>query len=331
MGQWLALWLWPGLLGGLGGLAWLFCRGHGRARRVFIVVGLLVVWAAGMLLTISSWWPHGLATLSVAFGAAMMLVAYLIWREANQRAEVARLSRIAEVRADRAAALSHEIRTPLALIKGAADLLLEGNPGPLTPQQHAFLQTISQNCEHTIMLSEDLLTQARIEAGLFQLRLESVDLKALIQQVVRGIRRLLSDRGQTISLDYPQVMERIYIDPRLITQALINLLQNATRHTSHGGRIYVTIANNDSAAVITVTDDGAGMSAEERRRLFHKFASGRPLGDGTGLGLVITRQIVELHGGQIMVDTSLGRGTIILFTLPRWKERENGQTARAGS
>ncbi len=329
--EWLPLWLWPGLLGVLGGLGWLYWRGIRRGRLVWSLLGLLAVWATGMLLAAFRWWALGLLTLSLAFAASVTLLVYVAWREGSQRAEIARLRHLADARSDRVAALGHEIRTPLAMIKGAADLLLEGNPGPLTPQQHTFLQTISQNCEHTISLAEDLLIQARIEAGLFKLRLEPVDVKALVQQAVRTIRTLTAGRGQFISLDCPQVMERIHADPRLITQALTNLLQNASRHTSQGGHIYVTIADNEAAVVVSVTDDGAGMSAEERQRLFQKFASGRPLGDGTGLGLVITKQIVELHGGQIMVDTSLGRGTTVLFTLPRWKEGDNGQTARAGS
>jgi len=328
--RWFPLWLLPGLLGALAGLSWLYWRGVRRGRLALSLVGLVLLWGAGMLLAVSPWWSLGLLLLSLAFAAALMLLAYLIWREANHRAEVARLSRIAEVRADRVSALSHEIRTPLAMIKGAADLLLEGSTGLLTSQQQTFLQTISQNCDHTIMLAEDLLTQARIEAGLFKLRLEPVDIKVLGQQAVRAIRHLLINRGQTISFDYPQVMDRICADPRLIIQALTNLLQNASRYTSHGGHIYVTIADNDTEVVISVTDDGAGMSAEERQRLFQKFASGRPLGDGTGLGLVITKQIVELHGGRIMVDTNLGRGTTVLFTLPRWKEGKGGQTARSG-
>ena len=328
--EWLSLWLLPGLVGALGGLGWLYWRGIRRGWLTWGLVGLSALWTAGIGLTALRQWPLALLVLSLAFATSMTLMVYLTWHRANQRVEIARLQRMADVPSDRVSALGHEVRTPLAMIKGAADLLLEGNPGPLTPQQHTFLQTISQNCEHTIALAEDLLIQARIEAGLFKLRLEPVDVNALARQAVRAIRALTAGREQFINLNYPQVMDRIHVDPRLITQALTNLLQNASRYTSQGGHIYVAIADNDSAVVISVTDDGAGMSAEERQQLFQKFASGRPLGNGTGLGLVITRQIIELHGGQIMVDTSLGRGTTVLFTLPRWREKNNGQATRAG-
>jgi len=162
-----------------------------------------------------------------------------------------------------------------------------------------------------------LLVQARIEAGLFKLRLERLDLKDLIYRIVKDARTIAEQRGQTIRIDAPQVMTPVHVDPRLIRQAMMNLLTNASRHTSHGGHIYVSLAENDDRVVVSVMDDGAGMSAEEKNKLFQRFSSGRPLGDGTGMGLVITRQIIELHGGIMMVDTTLGKGTMFLFSIPR--------------
>ena len=328
---WLWLWLIPGILGVGGAGLWLYRRGFRNRHLGWSLMGLAGGWAVGMATLAIGWWPIGLLVISAVFAISIALLAYIVWRESTQQPEIARLRRIAEVRADRMAALSHEVRTPLALIKGATDLVLEGNPGPLTTQQETFLKTISQNCEHIIALAEDMLTQARIDAGLFKLRLVPVDLKALAWEAVRAIRLLTASREQIIHLNCPQVMDHVQADPRLLQQALSNLLQNASRHTSQGGYIYVTISNNDVATIVSVTDNGAGMSEEARRNLFQKFASGRPLGDGTGLGLVITKQIIEMHGGQIMVDTSLGRGTTFLFTLPHWREHDaNGQTARAG-
>jgi signal transduction histidine kinase len=329
--EWLFLWLIPGLIGVSGAGLWLYQRGLRSKRLGWSLAGLAGAWTVGMTTIAIGWWPIGLIVISAAFAASIALLAYIVWRESTQQPEIARLRRIAEVRADRMAALSHEVRTPLALIKGATDLLLEGNPGPLTAQQQTFLKTVSQNCEHIIALAEDMLTQARIDAGLFKLRLVPVDLKALAWEAVRAIRLLTASREQIIHLNCPQVMDQVQADPRLLQQALTNLLQNASRYTSQGGYIYVTISSNDVATIVSVTDNGAGMSEEARRNLFQKFASGRPVGDGTGLGLVITKQIIEMHGGQIMVDTSLGRGTTFLFTLPHWRGNDaNGQAARAG-
>ncbi|HUR07205.1 MAG TPA: ATP-binding protein, partial [Nonomuraea sp.] len=129
-----------------------------------------------------------------------------------------------------------------------------------------------------------------------------------------------AERRQRISLDTPQVTPPIPADPTLTAQALTNLLSNASRFTSMGGSIDVRVMAIDTGIAVYVTDDGAGMTRDQRRRLFHRFVTGRPLADGTGLGLVITKAIVELHGGSIMVDTTSMLGTTFLFTLPARKE-----------
>lgn len=291
-------------------------------RMRLCILALSIAWVTGTFLFALGHWAAGGVCQATAFLVSIVLLRRVALRHVSQQAEITRLRHLAENRADRISVLSHEVRTPLAMIKGAVELLLDGKPGPLTPQQRVFLETISQNCERTITLAEDLLTQARIEAGLFRVNLQATDLKSLARQVVRGMKPLLAQKNQIIHLDYPQVLPHIQADPRLIQQALTNLLNNAMRHTSSGGRIYISISENDQAVSVAVTDDGAGMTSEERRKLFQRFASGRPLGNGTGLGLVIVKQIVELHGGRILVDTTLGQGTTFLFTLPRLIEKD---------
>jgi signal transduction histidine kinase len=235
---------------------------------------------------------------------------------ASQRAEVARLSDLVDRRAEQVAALSHELRTPLAMIKGSADLLLEGTPGPLTQAQERFLTVIDHQCAQVIGLCESLLIQAKIEAGLFTPRPEKTDISVIARDVVAAMRPLCAQRRQRVSLDTPQVTPRIPADPMLVAQALTNLLSNASRFTTVGGNIDVRVMAIDTGICVYVTDDGAGMNREQRHRLFQRFATGQPLADGTGLGLVITKTIVELHGGSIMVDTTSTRGTTFLFTLP---------------
>lgn len=301
---------------------WVVWRARLGRRAGWSLLALGATWCAGAILIALTFSVAGWFLQVLAFIASVIVLVRGFSRRISQQAEITRLRRIAENRADRISVLSHEVRTPLAMIKGAAELLLEGKPGPLTPQQHVFLETISQNCERTITLAEDLLTQARIEAGLFKVNLQATDLKLLTRQLAQGMKPLLAQKSQTIHLDYPQVLQHIQADPRLIQQALTNLLNNAARYTSPGGRIYVSISENDQAVILAVTDDGAGMTTEERQKLFQRFSSGRPLGDGTGLGLVIVKQIVELHGGRILVDTTLGQGTTFLFTLPRLIEND---------
>ena len=237
----------------LGGL---LCRSELQRRTRWLALALVAAWAVGAALAALGQGRAGLPLQALAFAWSAALLAWLPRREAGSRAEIARLRAIAEARAERVSVLSHEVRTPLAMIKAAADLLLEGKPGPLTPQQATFLETISQNCERTIGLAEDLLTQARIEAGLFKVNLQPVDLCGLVRQLARGLRPLLERQGQIMVLDCPQVMPRIQADPRLIQQALTNLLHNASRYTSPGGHIYVNISDNGHTVVDAVTDDG---------------------------------------------------------------------------
>lgn len=262
-----------------------------------------------------AWWVVAAATAGMLAGGALTW-AYQRRNAAGTRAELARLEQLAQRRAEQVTSLSHELRTPLSMIKGAVDLLREGSPGPLTPAQERFLQVVDHQSTQVIGVCESLLIQAKIEAGLFTPRLEKVDVSVIARDVVTAMRPLCGQRQQRISLDTPQVMPRIAADPQLLTQALTNLLSNASRFTTTGGSIGVRVMVIDTGVAVYISDDGAGMTRQERHRLFHRFATGRPLADGTGLGLVITKTIVELHGGQIMVHTASTKGTTFLLTLP---------------
>lgn len=260
-------------------------------------------------------WPLAPAVAGVSAGVVIAALG-MRWVAPALSAELARATVLIDRRAEQVTALSHELRTPLSMIKGAADLLVEGTPGPLTPAQERFLQVISLQCANVVALCESLLTQAKIEAGLFTLRLEPTDMAVLARDVVTAMRPLCAERQQRITVDTPQVAPRILVDHLLVTQALTNLVSNASRFTTVGGHVDVRIMVLDACVAVYVTDDGAGMNRQERQRLFQRFSTGRPLADGTGLGLVITKTIVELHGGSIMVDTTSTRGTTFLFTLP---------------
>jgi signal transduction histidine kinase len=288
-----------------------------------VSLAALLMAAAGLVLVASivllAGVGYGVVTLMGALlggGAVAGLARSAIRRH---RVQLDRLNRLLERRAEQVAALSHELRTPLSTVKGAADLLLEELPGPLTAVQRKFLQSVAQQSDHVIGLCEGLLVQAKIESGLFVPRREPTDIPGLARDVVTAIRPLCAQRNQQISLDTPQVTPMLSVDPGLIRQALTNLLSNAMRFTSNGGSIAVRVREIDAGIAVYVSDDGDGMTREQRARLFRRFATGRPLADGTGLGLVITKDIVELHGGVIMVDTTALKGTTFVLTLP-WAE-----------
>ncbi|KAD3455981.1 sensor histidine kinase [Arthrobacter yangruifuii] len=264
---------------------------------------------------------------TLAIGAmAALFVVVRFWL--SDRAEIARLRNIAQRNADQISVVSHEIRTPLALIRGASDLLAERSPGPLTDSQARFVRTISGNCHAVIALAEDLLTQARIDAGMFELHLHRVNLRTLAAEVLAEHRQL---HDMQFALDCPGAPPRVWADGALIRQAMTNLINNAVAHATNTKLITLRIVNADDQVLVSVSDDGEGMDEARRRELFKRFSSGRPLQDGTGLGLVITRQIVQMHGGDVFVDSTPGRGTTMLFSLPEQSPERVLSRAAAGA
>jgi len=250
--------------------------------------------------------------------ATAALVAWGVRRAERDPASPAALEalRVAERHSTIVAAASHEIRNPLTMIAASIRLLQDGAT-PLDEQQGKFASIVQQQSDQAISIADDLLIQARIDAGKFSINPTPTDLVKLVREVVDGMRPIANHRGQTLIVDVPQYMPVVPIDPRAVRQALANLLMNAVRHTAEGRMITTRVRDNTSAIVLMVVDDGDGMSKDERRRLFEPFESGDLLGDGTGLGLNITRQLVEAHGGRILIDTRLREGTSIMITLPK--------------
>jgi len=299
---------------------------------VIVADGILADWRIALLLGLGACsvdilvplatpagrdWPGDAGVRLLFWFGLAGVTAALAWQRERERRIRAELEKTVQVRSDRLSMLSHEIRTPLTLMRASLELLFDESAGPLTEQQRTFLETIYQNEERTATLAQNLLTQARLESGVFSPKSQPVDLRRVVRLVVNDLRILIKQRKQQIRTYYPQVLPPAPADPGLIRQVLINLIQNASRHTSEGGLIVVSIAQNDCALLVSVTDDGAGMGLDHRRQLFKRFStSGGNSGEGTGLGLVIVKQIVEWHGGKVYVDTSLGRGTSFYFTLP---------------
>ena len=258
-----------------------------------------------------------LAVVAALLAAAVVLVSLWLRIERQRRDELAEENRrwrtLAMDRADRVAIVSHELRTPIALISGAAELLLDHAAGELTPSQRDLVDTIDVKASEVLGLASDLLTDAKIDAQLFQFRATTVDVRRVANSVVRDLRSLYPNR---ITLSARGASPRIMGDPDLIRQALTNLVTNAARHAGEQARISVTVRPNEDGVLIIVTDDGTGMSPAQTRELFRRGLAGKSE-TGNGLGMLITRRIVELHGGRCLVDSAVNVGTTILGSLPR--------------
>lgn len=257
--------------------------------------------------------------LTLALILAFLVISGLAVRLVQQRRELAELRASLELKADQVAALSHELRTPLSIIVGSAGVLSE-SAGSLTPRQLGFVRSIAFNTTRVSTLAETLLIQARLEAGLFTLSLQRTELRSFIRNAVTELRRVL-DRD--IAIDTPGPPLYLDIDPHLLRQVVDNLVLNAARADQGSRELIVSLRNAEHAIIVSVHDRGKGMTEAARRRLFGRFATMTT--NGAGIGLYVSRKIIELHGGTILVDTLTGLGSSFLIVLPK-QPREPGST-----
>jgi PAS domain S-box-containing protein len=241
---------------------------------------------------------------------------YLQELEARKE-EAERLNRL---KSEFLASMSHELRTPLHTIIGFSELLAEESEGPLNEEQRRFLGHIHRDSEHLLALINDVLDFSRIEAGGLDLRPEELPLGEVISEAASAIRPSADAKGIYMLTDADDQM-RVLADRLRLRQVLYNLLSNAVKFTPTTGTISVSVApdRNERSIRITVSDTGIGIANEERVHIFDKFYQvGVTTGgvrEGTGLGLAICKQLVEMHGGSIWVESEPGRGSRFHFTL----------------
>lgn len=253
-------------------------------------------------------------SIALLFAATVTAAAAVRWRRRSRSLEVEneRWRRIARERADRVSVVSHEVQTPLALIAGSAELLADGIAGPLTGQQAELVDTIVEKSREMAALTSDVLTDAKIDAQIFRLRTTSVDVSRVARAVVRDLRTLYPNQ---ITFSARGAAARVLGDPDLLAQAIGNLVTNAARHAGPQARVDVRVRKADAGVLVRVSDDGTGMSSDQTRELFRRTLAGKSP-SGHGLGMLITRRIIELHGGTCLVDSLTERGTTILCSLP---------------
>jgi signal transduction histidine kinase len=239
-----------------------------------------------------------------------------------------RVREVNQLKSEFVSLVSHELRTPLTAISGYLDLLLEAQGAQSTAKQQELLAVVKRNAERLVKLIDDLLDLSRIESGKVELRATAVDSVALITEVVSFLRPQIEAKGQQLSFDRPATLPAVAGDVERIRQILINLLSNAHKYTPEGGQIRLSARAEDGWVRIDVQDNGLGLAPEEQAHLFDRFFRAQQPAtqgvEGTGLGLPITRLLVEMHGGRISVTSAPGEGSTFSFTLPvadvpQWK------------
>ncbi|GEM_PF-3263228 len=220
-----------------------------------------------------------------------------------------------QVRSSLIGTLAQDIRTPLTSIKGYLDLLRSGEAGPLTAQQSDFLARAIRNVDQCIQRVNNFLDLSRIQEGQFTLFFEPVDVVELVQEVIGIVRKEAESRQQVLRMAVPDRMAPILASRTGLRQVLLNLLDNAIKHTSVQGQVFVRVEEEPDQILFAVQDTGVGISEEVRSKLFQPGATAE--GGRIGLGLYISKQIVEAHGGRIWFESQPGRGTVFYVTIPK--------------
>lgn len=233
--------------------------------------------------------------------------------------DLTRLRQLESVRQEFVANVSHELRTPLSLIKSAAETLLDGGKDDAVALVR-FLQIIDKHANRLTLLIDDLLMLSTLDSGTMRLHLQPVSLRTAVQEVTDDLKGRASTRGVTLENAIPTGLIA-QADPDRLRQVLSNLLDNSIKYGRLEGRAVVSARMIDPRRLeITVRDDGPGIPAEACARIFERFYRGdkarsREQG-GTGLGLAIVKHVVQAHGGEVRVESELGKGAAFIFTLP---------------
>ena len=225
--------------------------------------------------------------------------------------------------------VSHELRTPLALIAGFSEMMYlspESYDAPLPPEYLGDVREIYRSSKHLLSLIDDILDLSQIAAGKMRLSREEADLQRVIYDAVDTIRPLIEGKGLALEVEVEEQLPPLYIDPTRVRQVLLNLLNNARRFTERG-KITLRARRRDSQVQVSVSDTGIGITPEDQEKIFEEFrqldGSLARQHDGVGLGLAISKEFVEMHGGRIWVESEgvPGRGSTFTFTLPlAWEE-----------
>lgn len=237
-----------------------------------------------------------------------------------------------QMRSDFISIASHELRTPLTVISGYLSLLLAGKVGKLQEQQVNFIKQIYDDTQSLSSLVEDLLDVSRLDSGKFRLHKSAMSLYDISKKTIDSLKDKAMERNISIVYTADKVIPPFHGDKAKIRQVLTNIIDNAIKYTNPSGKIRVNLVVSDAAFIITVIDNGYGIEKKDLPHIFERFyRSENKLLDrvtGAGLGLYISKTIVEMHEGSIIVDSTFEKGTTFKISLPRDLAFERGQTVK---
>jgi signal transduction histidine kinase len=218
--------------------------------------------------------------------------------------------------------MSHELRTPLNAVIGFSEVLLERMFGDLNEKQDDYLRDILASGRHLLSLINDILDLSKIEAGRMELELREFDLPAAAHNAMTLVRERAQRRGVQLTAEISPEVTNVVGDERKLKQVMLNLLTNAVKFTGQGGSVTLRVGREGEAVQVSVVDTGVGIAAEDHEKIFEAFRQARGTShagktEGTGLGLTLSRKIVDLHGGRLWVVSKPQEGSTFSFTLPK--------------
>jgi signal transduction histidine kinase len=232
----------------------------------------------------------------------------------------AKLRELAELKEEFLALTTHDLRSPLTVISGVISFFTTGRLGELTPEQKNMVAMMERNAQTLIELVNDLLDASKLESGSMRLEVSTLDLRGLIDEIRETMEPLAREKSITLKEQLAADLPLLEADRAKLRRILVNLISNALKFTPKGGLVQLTAEPVDDQIRVAVADTGVGIPAEDLARLFDKYEQARSRATrsekGTGLGLYITKQLVELHDGQISVNSEVGKGSTFTVTLP---------------
>ncbi|MEW6307051.1 MAG: PAS domain S-box protein [Verrucomicrobiota bacterium] len=216
--------------------------------------------------------------------------------------------------------MSHELRTPLNGIIGFTEFLIDEKPGPLRPKQKEYLSDVLNSARHLLQLINDVLDLAKVEAGKMELHLEAFPVRKAVEEVSAVVKGIAHKKHIGLGIEVGPGLDAVVLDQHKFKQVLYNLLSNAVKFTDEGGTVSVQARRDDGRLEVQVRDTGIGIRHEDIGRLFTEFeqlesGTARRF-EGTGLGLALTKKIIEFQGGHITVHSELGKGSVFTVVLP---------------
>lgn len=239
-------------------------------------------------------------------------------RLTEEAARSAALAQSDELKSALLAAVSHDLRTPLATIKASTTSLLDTSVQWDEATKREFLAGIDEETDRLTLMVSNLLDLSRIEGGALKPDRDWTDGAELINDVVRRLRSRASANGKTLTVDVPDDLPLLWLDYIEIAEVLLNLGDNSLKYSPEGSTVRFKLEITSDFARFSVADDGPGMSKRDSNRVFAKFVRGDTAGKsiGAGIGLSISKGLVEAHGGKIWLESEIGRGTTVFFTIP---------------